>query len=104
MIILMARVKVRPERMLEATALSQQHATLSRSESGCVSHAVYKDSEYENQLVFVQEWESEQSVATHLALPSSAQFVDALLNLSVGKPSFSLYVATELPFPRLGAA
>ena len=76
----------------------------SRLEPGCISHNVYRDDEHENYLVFVEEWESEQALATHFAVPASAEFVNALARLSAGKTSFHMYAAKELPFPKLGAA
>lgn len=101
MIIVMARVKVRTEHLEQAWALGKQHVARSRQEPGCVSHAVYRDDEHANHLVFVEEWESEAALKTHFEVPASRDFVTALAELSVGKTTFRIYGATELPFPQL---
>jgi quinol monooxygenase YgiN len=103
-IIVIARVKVRLEHLAEAWSISKVHVARSRLEPGCISHNVYRDDEHENHLVFVEEWESEQALATHFSVPASAEFVSALAGLSVGKTAFHMYSASELPFPKLGAA
>ena len=104
MIIVMATVKVRPGCMDQAWQLSKSHVARSRLEPGCVSHAVYRDDEHENNLVFVEEWASEQAVKAHFAVPASHEFVNALVPLSVGRQVFRIYSAKELPFPQAGAA
>ena len=104
MIIVMARVKIRPGRMQEALDLSNKHVARSRLEPGCISHGVYRDGEHDNDLVFVEERESEQALKTHFAVPASQSFVKELVGMSVGRQQFRLYSATEMPFPHLGAA
>ena len=104
MVIVMARVKVRDEHLAEAWSVSKAHVARSRLEPGCISHNVYRDDEHENHLVFVEQWESEQALAAHFAVPSSAAFVNSLSQLAVGKTSFHIYKANELPFPKLSAA
>ena len=104
MIIVLANVQVAPNRMQEALALSRQHVARSRNEPGCLSHSVYEDKERENHLVFVEEWESEEALQRHFAVPESGAFVNALGAMAAVRPRIRLYGATELPFPGKSAA
>ena len=104
MIIILANVQVAPNRMHEALELSKQHVARSREEPGCISHSVYEDKDKENHLVFVEEWESEEALQRHFAVPESGQFANALGAMAAVRPKIRLYKATELPFPGKSAA
>lgn len=99
MIIVMGQVQVVPERMADALALSLAHVQRSRTEPGCLSHAVYEDRDQPNRLVFVEEWASEESLQRHFAVPASVDFVNALSSMAAGRPRIRMYQADELPFP-----
>ncbi len=70
----------------------------------CLSHSVYEDKDRENHLVFVEEWESEEALQRHFAVPESGAFVNALGAMAAVRPRIRLYRATELPFPGKSAA
>jgi quinol monooxygenase YgiN len=103
MIIVMARVKVLSDKLDEAPSLSKQHVDRSRKEPGCFAHAVYKDLDQDDHLVFIEEWESQDALTRHFAVPASIDFVNTLISMAVGRPRFRLYTATELPFPKSAA-
>jgi quinol monooxygenase YgiN len=103
MIIVIANVRVVPNRLEEALSLSRRHVAQSQTEEGCIAHSVYEDPDQENHLVFLEEWESEESVKAHIARPATGEFVNTLLTMAVGRPKFRLYLATELPFPKSAA-
>ena len=90
--------------MQEALAISKQHVARSRTEPGCISHSVYEDKDKENHLVFVEEWESEEALQGHFAVPESGQFANAPGAMAAVRPKIRLYKATELPFPGKSAA
>ena len=56
MIIFLGLVVAQPGRLDEALALSQAHAARSRAEPGCIAHAVHRDTENSQRLVFVEQW------------------------------------------------
>jgi quinol monooxygenase YgiN len=103
MIIVMATVKIQHGRTVEALALSREHVARSRVEPGCLSHAVFEDPSQPDHLFFVEQWESEALLAQHFAVPATAEFVDKLIGLAIGRPKFNLFSATPQPFPRTGA-
>lgn len=104
MVIVLAKVRFRPENLAAALGLSREHVHRSRGEPGCISHAVYEDPEHAGQLVFVEEWADEAALKVHFQVPASASFVKQLTALAVGRPVFKLFTASELPFPQLGPA
>ena len=95
MIIVLANVQVAPNRMQEALALSRQHVARSRTEPGCISHAVYEDPERPHLLVFVEEWESQEALTRHFAVPDSVASVKELGRLAAARPRMKLYQAVE---------
>lgn len=95
MIIITGTVQARPESIDELLAASLEHVHRSRTEPGCISHAVHRDVEDEYRLVFFEQWADLEAVRTHFAVPASGAFVAAAGKLSVGRPSMHLYEADE---------
>ena len=100
MIIVHGSVTVQPGKLEEALALSREHVLRSRSEPGCSAHAVHRDTENPDRLVFVEEWANEEALWAHFKVPASRAFGKALAGLASQPPSMTLYTATVLPLPR----
>src|SRR5262245_51037830 len=96
MIIVLGSVTVQPGRMADALALSQLHVARSRSEPGCLSHAVHQDTEDAQRLVFVERWADRAALAAHFQVPASRAFVKALAALASAPPQMTLYEASEI--------
>jgi len=88
----------------EALALSQHHVARSRAEPGCIAHAVHRDTENPQRLVFVEQWASQAALWEHFKLPASRAFAKALAALAAEAPEMSLYEATRIEVPGRGAA
>ena len=85
----------------EALQLSLEHVHRSRSEPGCISHAVHRDAENPRRLVFVEEWQDLPALQAHFQVPASRQFGKALAGLSDGVPTLQAYDAAATdPFKR----
>jgi len=80
----------------EALALSQEHVARSRAEPGCVAHAVHRDTENPNRLVFVEEWLDQASLQQHFKVPASRAFAKALGELASQPPTLAMYEAAKL--------
>ena len=89
-------VTARPETFDEVLKLSQEHVERSRKEEGCISHAVHRDVENPNRLVFVETWASRETLAAHFALSHSREFIEAIVPLSGEPPSLAVYEATDI--------
>lgn len=96
MILVIGSVTAQPGRYEEALALSQEHVARSRTEPGCLSHAVHRDIENPDRLVFVEEWLDQASLQQHFKVPASRAFGKALAALASGTPTLALYDAARL--------
>lgn len=96
MILVLGSVVVQDGRVDEALRVSLDHVRRSRQEPGCVSHAVYRDAENPQRLVFVEQWSDQAALAEHFKVPASRQFVKELGALAAQPPAMSIYAAEQL--------
>ena len=96
MIVVTGSVTARQDAFDEARRLSLEHVHRSRTEPGCISHAVHVDCENPLRLVFVEQWADRAALATHFAVPASRNFVRALGAVAAGPPTIEIYDATKL--------
>lgn len=96
MIIVLGSVTVREDALEQAITLSHSHVTRSRSEPGCLSHAVHVDSENSHRLVFVEHWQDMASLEKHFQVPESGEFIQAMAKLAEVAPELKMYKADEI--------
>jgi len=82
MIIVTGSIVARPDTFDQVLALSLEHVHRSRKEPGCLSHAVYRDTENPLRLVFVEEWADRAALQTHFEVPASGGFIRAVRALA----------------------
>ena len=68
----------------------------SRTEPGCIAHAVHRDAENPLRLVFVEEWADRAALLAHFAVPASRAFVKAAAACAAAAPAMSLYEVDAL--------
>ncbi len=95
MIIIVASIETQPETYDEVESLSLAHVLRSRSEPGCVSHAVHRDVENPLRLVFIERWADQASLDAHFAVPEAGEFVTKAMELSGGVPSLEVFHVAE---------
>ncbi len=93
MILVTGSVRVRPEAIEDALALSVQHVERSRQEEGCLLHSVHRDVEDPMRLVFLEHWADRAALAAHFAVPESGDFVTTLGQLALAPASMEVYEA-----------
>lgn len=99
MILVTGSITASAETFEEALAESLKHVARSRTEPGCVSHAVYRDVENPLRLVFVEEWSDTAALAAHFAVPGSAEFVKAVRRIAAAPPEIRIFEAAPVPYP-----
>ena len=99
MVIVTGSVQVRPESLDEAIAISLEHVHRSRTEPGCISHAVHQDVEDPSRLFFFERWRDRGALDAHFAVPESGAFVVALGRLTVSRPDMLIYEARDTNHP-----
>jgi len=96
MIVVTGSVTARPETFEEVRRLSLEHVHRSRTEPGCISHAVHVDCENPLRLVFFEQWADRAALLAHFAVPASRHFVRALQPLAAAATSMEMYDATKV--------
>jgi quinol monooxygenase YgiN len=69
----------------------QAVAAASRKEVGCISYRLYEDVELENELVFVEEWESSEALQAHFATAHVRDFMQAIPATIVAPPDVKFH-------------
>jgi quinol monooxygenase YgiN len=95
-VVVTGSIQARPERIDELLALSLEHVRRSRTEPGCLSHAVHRDVEDPLRLVFVEEWADRAALLAHFAVPASRAFVKAAAACAACAPAMALYEVDTL--------
>jgi quinol monooxygenase YgiN len=93
LVIVTGSVVARPETLDEMVTRSLEHVRRSRSERGCISHAVHRDVEDPNRLVFVERWVDWASLAEHFNVRASVDFVRTVERLAAEPPVIAIYLA-----------
>ena len=96
MILVLGSVVMREGCLEQALALSREHVARSRTEPGCIAHAVHQDVENPQRLVFVEQWSDRAALQQHFIVPASRAFAKALSALASEAPSMTLYEATQV--------
>jgi quinol monooxygenase YgiN len=87
-------IVARPNTLDELLALSLDHVRRSRTEPGCLSHAVHRDVEDSLRLVFVERWADRDALHAHFSVPASGDFVRAAETLAAEPPTIDIYDLT----------
>jgi len=96
MIVVTGSVTAKPDTFDEVRRLSLEHVHRSRTEPGCISHAVHVDCENPLKLVFFEQWADRAALLTHFAVPASRDFVRSLQSLAAAATTIEIYDATKL--------
>jgi len=96
MIVVTGSVTARADSFDEVRRLSLEHVHRSRTEPGCISHAVQIDCENPLRLVFFEQWADRAALLAHFAVPASRDFVKSLQPLAAAATTIELYEATRL--------
>jgi quinol monooxygenase YgiN len=97
MIIVTGTLHARPESFVQVMALSRAHVLRSRTEPGCLEHAVTIDADDPLRLVFFERWADREAIDAHLKLPASRGFGKTVAALVDEPPTLSMFEASEVP-------
>lgn len=78
MIIVTGSVTARPDSFEPLRQACLDHTERSRTEDGCLSHAVHADAENPLRLFFYEEWTDMVALRAHFRQPGSAAFIAAV--------------------------
>ena len=95
MIIVTGTVLARADSFDALLAVSTDHVLRSRGEAGCISHAVFRDTENPLRLHFLERWTDMATLKVHFGVEGSQGFAKSLGTLAAEPPAITLYEATE---------
>jgi quinol monooxygenase YgiN len=96
MIIVTGSVTAKPETFDAVLAEARAHVARSRTEDGCIHHAVHIDAENPLRLFFYEEWHDMAALQAHFAMPGSNQFITAMRSLSASTETIALADAQRI--------
>ncbi len=96
MIIVTGSIVAKAESLDKLLAISLEHVRRSRTEPGCLAHAIHQDAENPLRLVFLEEWTDTAALAAHFAVPDSRDFVKTAIELAAQSPVINIYEATPV--------
>ena len=96
MIVVTGSVTAREDSFDEILRLSQEHVNRSRTEPGCIAHAVHVDCENRLRLVFFERWADRDALRKHFAVPASRELVRSLQTLAAGPATLELFDANKI--------
>src|SRR4030095_8339928 len=96
MIVVTGSVTARPDTFDEVRKLSLEHVRRSRTEPGCISHAVHVECENPLKLVFFEQFADCAALLTLFAVPPARVFARALKSLAAAATTIEIYDATKL--------
>lgn len=91
MIVVVGRVSTDAEKRDALIQAGQAVAKASRAEDGCISYRLYEDTENGDELVFVEEWESDEALKRHFKAPHLADFMQAIPATIVAPPDVKFH-------------
>jgi quinol monooxygenase YgiN len=105
MVVLLARVSVKPEDRDSWLDLVRAVAALSRAEAGCEGYAICEDIETPNDFIFVERWRTLGALRGHFQTPHFGDLFGALPKMVVGPPDVQIHDApSTVAFDELLAA
>jgi quinol monooxygenase YgiN len=93
MIVVLGSIVAKPDTFDALKRLGLEHVHRSRTEPGCVSHAVHVDTENPMKLVFVEKWKDAAALATHFKVKASIDFVTKGREMGAEAPTIEIYEA-----------
>lgn len=94
MIIVLGSIVARADSIGALHKSSLEHVHRSRTEPGCISHAVHVDSENPLRLVFVEKWKDAAALAAHFKVKGSIDFVGEARKFGAEAPVIEIFDAT----------
>lgn len=95
MILVSARVAVRPDRREQAAEAARKMVEATQKEAGCREYNFYWDVRDPNLIHVFEIWESDEALNAHFQTPHMAEFAQALPDVLAEEPKIYRYVVTE---------
>ena len=95
MLVVMAKLSVKPDKKTELLALARDVIAATRKEPGCISYSLLDDPHDAGACLFVEEWVDKKALEQHFTTPHIAEWRAKSKDLLAGKTAIKLYQAEE---------
>lgn len=95
MVVVMAKLSVKPDKKAELLALARDVIAATRKEPGCISYSLMEDPYDAGTCLFVEEWTDKKALEAHLTMAHLAEWRAKSKDLLAGKTAIKLYQAEE---------
>jgi|SRR3954447_5736881 len=95
MIVVVGKVSTDEGRRADLVRAGQAVAQASREEAGCLGYRIFQDTEDPDAYVFVEEWESQQALDDHFAMPHVATFMEAIMPTLSAPPDVKFHTVAS---------
>lgn len=86
MIHILASFEVKNDKLSDFISLCNELIEESRKEKGCISYHLQQNTERENHLVFIEEWESNEAIKQHNTSRHFTRIVPLLVEMCESAP------------------
>ena len=98
MIIVIAKMTVKPGEKKEIFSLAQDLITATRGEAKCISYELLDDPYDKNNCAFIEKWMDKEALVQHLKTPHITAWREKSANLLAEKTTIQLYQSEEITF------
>ena len=93
MLVVIAELRVKPEKKAELFLLAKELISATRAEEGCISYSLLDDPYNDCACAFVEEWVDKQALERHFGTPHIRAWRQNSAELLDAKPVIKLYQA-----------
>lgn len=98
MIIVIAKMAVKPGKKAELFALAQDLIVATRAEEACISYELLDDPYDSSRCTFVEKWTNKEALVQHLKTSHINEWRQKSVNLLTEKTDIQLYQSEEISF------
>lgn len=95
MIVVIARLTVKPDKKDELMELAKPLISATREEPGCNSYTLLDDRFDPSSCTFVEEWKDKEALRQHIKTPHFGEFMGKSKELMAAGMKLTLYEGTE---------
>lgn len=89
-IVLVARLKVQPDKIEEAKNAALAIVAPSRAEAGCINYDIHQSIEDESVFIWHETWTNKASIDEHFATPFFGEFFKTVEQVAAEPPQITL--------------
>lgn len=98
MVIVIAKMTVKPGKKAELFVLAQDLIVATRAEEACISYELLDDPYDGSSCVFVEKWTDKEALVQHLKTSHINEWRQKSVNLLAEKTAIQLYQSEEITF------